>query len=206
MGTRAASGSCVRVPNILIRHFFSNEGNDGPLFVVGHKDALHSHAWSSMPYRILIPEFRLLMLHRRKLCNTVTRCRFEDYPEGTWVLTPEWSGGIFNVLDQIPVKWSSEEHGTVTKLRPRDQVVSKGGRSSIDFLGRPATLHINCGGTMIVSAMSMGRCRPQNIHITLNLTVLLGDPRCCCVPRVFTVFTNPMSLTEPSAAQRVIYR
>ena len=71
--------------------------------------------------------------------STATLCVFEDNAEGSWVLPPRWKPGTSNFLDRTPVIRSSHEQQIAIQLRPGDQILSKGGRWSIDFFARPAT-------------------------------------------------------------------
>lgn len=104
-----------------VRHFLANEDTDGPLFLVGHKDELHSHACLDV------------------YASVVTLCVFEEPQQGTWVLPPGWRLGSSNILDRVLVKCSSGEQETVIQLRPGDQILSKGGRFAIDFFMRQGT-------------------------------------------------------------------
>ncbi|ERF75738.1 hypothetical protein EPUS_01568 [Endocarpon pusillum Z07020] len=105
-------------------HFLANEETDESLFVTGDKDSLHSHACINV------------------YASTATLCLFEDNPEGSWVLPPRWNPGTSNFLDRTPVMRSSHEQQIAIQLRPGDQILSKGGRWSIDFFARPATPNI----------------------------------------------------------------
>jgi hypothetical protein len=74
--------------------------------------------------------------------STATFCVFEETAEGTWVLPPSWTPSISNFLDRIPVKCCGEKQETVVQLRSGDQILTKGGRWSIDFFITPATPNI----------------------------------------------------------------